>query len=123
MPRPNSQNRNASSRRLAGQQIVAALKKRWAAKRAAAAEPEKPAVDEEDRPEEGGSAGGGESLPPKKVAKKAPAKMAAPTKATEGQNRETRESSNVVRQHEKLTGKHRPGVEDRTSSKRCRVAS
>ena len=43
MPRRNPQNRNASSRRLAGQQIVAALKKRWAAKRAAAAEPEKPA--------------------------------------------------------------------------------
>src|ERR1035441_8730793 len=30
---------------------------------------------------------------------------------------------NVVRQHEKPTGKHRPGVEERTSSKRCRVAS
>src|ERR1019366_2457209 len=50
MPRPNSQNRNASSRRLAGQQIVAALKKRWAAKRAAAAEPEKPAVTKKTAP-------------------------------------------------------------------------
>src|ERR1017187_344185 len=36
---------------------------------------------------------------------------------------EGREFSNVVRQHEKLTGKHRPGIEGRTSSKRCRVAS
>src|ERR1035437_2912687 len=36
---------------------------------------------------------------------------------------EGREFSNVVRQHEKLTGKHRPGNEGRTSSKRCRVAS
>src|ERR1035438_10889705 len=50
MPRPNSQNRNASSRRLAGQQIVAALKKRWAAKRAAAAEPGKPAVTKKTAP-------------------------------------------------------------------------
>src|SRR5260370_21011090 len=31
--------------------------------------------------------------------------------------------SNVVRQHEKRTGMHRPVVEDRTFSKRCRVAS
>src|SRR5450759_539535 len=36
---------------------------------------------------------------------------------------ESKESSNVVRQHEKLTRKHRPGVEDPTSSRRCRVAS
>src|ERR1035437_8311306 len=34
---------------------------------------------------------------------------------------EGREFSNVVRQQEEPTGKHRPGVEDRTSSKRRRV--
>ena len=33
------------------------------------------------------------------------------------------EPSNVVQQHEKPTGKHRPVVEDRSSSRKCRVAS
>lgn len=36
---------------------------------------------------------------------------------------ENRESSNAVRQHEKPTGEHRPLVEGRSSSRRCRVAS
>jgi len=36
---------------------------------------------------------------------------------------ENRESSNGVRQHEKPTGEHRPLVEGRSSSRRCRAAS
>jgi hypothetical protein len=36
---------------------------------------------------------------------------------------ETREFSNVVQQHEKPTGKRRPVVEDRSRSRRFRVAS
>ena len=50
----------------------------------------------------------------------------SPVKASvcsEQPNTETRESSNVVRQHEKPTGKHRSVAEKRSSSRRCRVAS
>lgn len=36
---------------------------------------------------------------------------------------ETRESSKLVRQHEEPTGKRRPVVKERNSSRRCRVAS
>lgn len=35
---------------------------------------------------------------------------------------DTRESSNVVRQYEEPTGKHRPVVESRIPARRCRVA-